>query len=251
MSKDSLGDRMKVYENAETSRKALPGLPVYCRIDGRGFSKFTKGMQRPYDLIMSRIMIEVTAYLVKETGANTGYTQSDEISLCWYESEPKSQILFDGKYQKLVSTTAALATAKFVELALKEFPDRCASRLPTFDSRVFVLPNLSELSNVFLWRVRDAIKNSIHMAARTVASHADLQGKSSSDQLIILEENGIVWGSEYPQFFKEGRFLKRGKVNIPHAGGIVERTIIKDGLLPLNKFEDLEDKIGFISSKYI
>ena len=61
-------------------------------------------------------------YLVEETGATTGYTQSDEISLCWKQESYKRDIFFAGKIQKMVPTLSALATAKFVELALRRFP---------------------------------------------------------------------------------------------------------------------------------
>jgi tRNA(His) guanylyltransferase len=44
---DSLGDRMKSYESRESDRRFLPMVPVYARIDGRGFSSFTRGMERP------------------------------------------------------------------------------------------------------------------------------------------------------------------------------------------------------------
>ena len=42
MSTDALGDRMKAYERQETEQRFIPLLPIYARIDGRGFSKFTK-----------------------------------------------------------------------------------------------------------------------------------------------------------------------------------------------------------------
>jgi len=55
---------MKEYEAQETARRFLPGLPIYARIDGRGFSKFTKGMDRPYDARMSNAMVSATKVLV-------------------------------------------------------------------------------------------------------------------------------------------------------------------------------------------
>jgi tRNA(His) 5'-end guanylyltransferase len=64
MSDDSFGDRMKGYEAHETSRRFLPGLPVYARIDGRSFSKFTKGMRRPFDERMTHAMVKATRHLV-------------------------------------------------------------------------------------------------------------------------------------------------------------------------------------------
>ena len=75
--KDALGDRMKSYEAVETHRRFDSTLPVYARIDGRGFSKFTKDMNRPYDLRMTNTMIGVTKYLVDKTHAACGYVQSD------------------------------------------------------------------------------------------------------------------------------------------------------------------------------
>ena len=36
---------MKQYEMIETARLFIPMLPVYARIDGRSFSRFTKGIE--------------------------------------------------------------------------------------------------------------------------------------------------------------------------------------------------------------
>ena len=244
MSNDNLGDRMKEYEKVETGRKFMPCLPIYARIDGHSFSNFTRGMERPYDAVMSSIMEDVTKYLVKETGASTGYTQSDEIPLCWPMEDYYSDVMFAGKIQKMVSTLAALATAKFVELALKAFPERCAKRLPTFDARVFQLPNNTELANAFLWRVQDAVKNSIQMTAQHYFDHAELQGKNQKAQLELLESKGVVWGN-YPRFFKEGTFVKRElfwKTGL-HGQLGCERTrvVALDMAMPFGEHPDKEE----------
>ena len=49
MQHDDLGDRMKGLEAQETARRFIPGLPIYARIDGRGFSKFTRGIRKLRD----------------------------------------------------------------------------------------------------------------------------------------------------------------------------------------------------------
>ena len=64
---DALGDRMKTYEKLETSSKFIPGLPIYVRIDGRGFSKFTKQMTRPYDQRLSFLMQQQLNILLKNS----------------------------------------------------------------------------------------------------------------------------------------------------------------------------------------
>lgn len=244
-SKDGLGDRMKKYERMETDRRFMPLSPIYARIDGRSFSKFTAGMCRPYDIRMSLIMEQVTKYLVQETGACAGYTQSDEISLCWHQPNYDSEVFFAGKIQKMVSTLSALATAKFVERALSIFPERCEKRLPTFDARVFQLPNTVELANAFLWRVQDAIKNSIQMTAQHYFTHSELQGLDQRKQLELLETRNVVWG-DFPQFFKEGTFVKREVYMKEDA--YRTRVVALTGAMP---FKDHPSKEEFLTLKTI
>ena len=242
---DVMGDRLKMYEGMETSDKFIPMLPVYARIDGKCFSKFTKGMNRPYDEKMSWMMKETTKYLVEKTGALTGYTQSDEISLVWYSDDTKSDIFFCGKKQKMVSTLAAMATAKFVQLALENFPERCEKNLPTFDARVFQLPTKIEAMNCFLWRVQDAVKNSITMAASSYYSHKELMNKNGADKMEMLFQKGVNW-NDYPKFFKEGSFFKRENYLKDEAvrSKIVETDVFE-------KFNDLstDEKVEFIFTK--
>jgi tRNA(His) guanylyltransferase len=73
----TLGDRQKFYERQYAGQKLLSLIPVVCRLDGRAFHSFTKGLKRPYDERLSKLMVETTKYLVAETGAKVGYTQSD------------------------------------------------------------------------------------------------------------------------------------------------------------------------------
>jgi tRNA(His) 5'-end guanylyltransferase len=81
------GDRMKAYERQETSRRLLPLLPALVRIDGKNFSRFTTGLERPFDARLSDLMVATTKYLVEESNALCGYTQSDEISLLLLSDE--------------------------------------------------------------------------------------------------------------------------------------------------------------------
>ena len=123
MSNDDFGDRMKTLEQMEAGRKCLPLLPVIARLDGRGFSKFTAGLPRPFDTRLSNLMQETTKHLVEHTAAKCGYTQSDEITLAWYSDSYDCQIFFDGKIQKMVSTLAAIASVKFNKLLPSYLPE--------------------------------------------------------------------------------------------------------------------------------
>jgi len=206
---DALGDRMKLYEGMEAARRLMPRLPACARIDGRAFSRFTQGMNRPYDERMSQVMQQTTRDLVRETNACVGYTQSDEISLAWYAADEGTQIFFDGRVQKMTSQLAALATLFFNRHIAQVLPEY-VEKMPTFDARVWNCPTLDEASNVFVWRELDATKNSISMAARAYFSHKELQDKNGSQMQEMLWQRGINW-NDYPAFFKRGTYFQRKK----------------------------------------
>jgi tRNA(His) 5'-end guanylyltransferase len=190
------------------------------RIDGRCFSSFTRGMKRPYDPTLTGIMIAVTMDLVLETNACMGYAQSDEISLAWHSLDPKSQVWFDGRIAKMTSQLAAIATLQFyrrIETLMPEYADK----LPTFDARLWQVPNRTEGANVFLWREWDATKNSLTMAVSELYSHNELHGKNGADKHEMLFAKGINW-NDYPPEFKRGTFVQRRRVVRPFTAEELE-----------------------------
>lgn len=220
---DDFGDRMKMYEQADNQR-FLPLLPICVRLDGKGFSKFTKDMKRPYDERMSNLMKATTKFLVEETVAKAGYTQSDEISLIYYSDNINSQVFFDGKIQKIISVLSSMCSVFFnyhfdyyfsesfpetmsVVMGDKQISSYCG-KMAFFDCRAWVVPTLTEAANVFLWREQDATKNAISMAARCYYSHNALLNKSGSEIQEMLFQKGINF-NDYPAFFKRGTFFLR------------------------------------------
>ncbi len=206
---NKLGDRLKGYEANYPQYLATKGLPLVARLDGRSFHNFTQGLKKPFDIRLSEAMIETTKYLVEETHALTGYTQSDEITLIWFvPADSVSDYMFTGKTQKLVSTLSALASVKFFSIIQETIPEK-KTAMPTFDCRVFQTPTLEEGANAFLWRELDATKNSISMAASAYFSHKALDGKSGNEkQEMLLIEKNINW-NDYPPFFKRGTYVQR------------------------------------------
>ena len=208
-SKDTLGDRMKELEGVFDFR-TMPLVPVICRLDGKNFHTFTKGLRRPFDIRLSNVMTELTTFLVEETGALIGYTQSDEITLIWHSTDRDSQIYFDGRVTKMVSISAAMASVKFNQLIAQNIPEK--SKLnPLFDSRVWHVPNRSEAIAALIWRQNDCLKNAISMAAQSYYSPKQLHGKTGEEKQEMLFQKGVNF-NDYPAFFKRGSLvLKRLK----------------------------------------
>jgi tRNA(His) 5'-end guanylyltransferase len=73
-------------------------------------------------------------------------------------------MFFDGKLQKMVSILAADCTLYFNRLVAERLPHKVNAR-PMFDCRVFQVPAEYEATNCLIWREKDAVRNSISMAA--------------------------------------------------------------------------------------
>jgi tRNA(His) 5'-end guanylyltransferase len=198
-----------------------------CRLDGRSFHTFTKGLIRPYDSRLSGLMIETMQYLVEETHASMGYTQSDEITLYWnldLKKNPEAQFIFDGKFQKLTSVLAGMASGYFnskLRFAISSKKDEIA----VFDARVWNVDNINDAYLNFLWRQEDAIKNSISMAAHEMFSTRKLEGINSEERIAMMLENGYDW-FDTPNFFKYGTFSKR-------VSKMVELSQLQMNMIPL------------------
>jgi tRNA(His) guanylyltransferase len=208
MSKDSLGDRMKGYENSY--RFTLPSrMPVIIRVDGKAFHTYTKGCKRPVDEKLVQVMNATAAYLCQTTqNCVLAYVQSDEISLLLNNfKELDTQSWFDNNLQKMISVSAGAASAKFTSLSDHIFGKL---KLALFDSRVFLLPK-EEVCNYFLWRQQDATRNSIQMLARSLYSHKQCEDKDNSDLQEMCWTKGYNW-NDCPTFQKRGRCIVKAQI---------------------------------------
>jgi tRNA(His) 5'-end guanylyltransferase len=218
---DELGDRMKRYESAEAGRRLMPMLPIIARIDGRSFHTFTKGLQRPFDDGFVECMRATAKALLKETAARIAYVQSDEISLVWHSETYNSQIWFDGRIAKMQSNLAATATVHFYKEVLQRLPQK-APAFPTFDARVWQVPNREEAANALLWREIDAYRNSVQMLGHAHFSNKALHGVPTSGVKKMLEENGTPWEA-LPVRYKRGSwFQKRSVIGALQPGELEE-----------------------------
>lgn len=192
-----LGDRMKRYEHSY--RLAFPRrLPMVIRVDGRAFHGYLRGAAKPFDMPFIEDMGHVAVALCTEiSGSVFAYHQSDEISVLVQDwTSEHTEPWFAGELQKIVSLSAAIATSA---LGARR-PGR-----PLFDARAFVLPNTVEVANYFCWRERDAVRNSISMAAQAHFSHRRLQGvNGKAMQEMLFQEHGVNW-NDYPVECRRGQ----------------------------------------------
>ncbi len=220
---DSLGDRMKQYEDREALRSGMPRLPIVIRLDGRSFHTFTRGMAKPFDHALVAMMEEVAKFVLDELQAKIAYVQSDEISVLLPVESP----LFNGRLQKLASVSAGLASGKLMQLLPQYFPAR-VGKVQCFDSRAWNVPSLDEAANALLWRERDATKNSISMLAQSLFSHKELQHKDGRMmQQMMLTQKDVNW-NDLADNLKRGSFFRKEKVTMESTTyGSYQRTKIQ------------------------
>jgi tRNA(His) guanylyltransferase len=220
MSNDSLGDRMKSYE--DVFRLHLPiRMPVIMRIDGKAFHSYVKGtspvgksVDKPFDKGLFDCMNDTAIALCKEVqGCRLAYVQSDEISLLLTNYQTvETQSWFDNNLSKMVSISASVASVTFTQNSWKIWGVDVTNEDPFyltkeayFDSRAFVMPK-EDVCNYFLWRQQDATRNSVQMLARSLYSHKECENKNNSELQEMCFKKGVNW-NDCPTSQKRGRCI--------------------------------------------
>jgi len=219
MNRDSLGDRMKEYENVE--RRYLPRrAPLIVRIDGVHFHSYTKGFERPmyepFRRAMEYTMLDLCENIM---GCKLGYTQSDEITLLLTDDDDlETQAWFGKNLQKIVSICASMATYYFnknvkeilelgpgsEKLDLRPLADAYEHKQACFDARAFVLPR-EEVLNIFEWRQQDCYRNAIESTGRAYFSHKELEGVPCKRiKEMLMDLYNVNFDEFYPTWFRRG-----------------------------------------------
>ena len=259
-----LGKRMKEsYENR--TRYHLPRRSYQIlRIDGRAFHTFTKGCNRPYDTVLMEDMNLAAIALCKEIqGAKLAYVQSDEISVVITDFDSiNTEAWFDNNIQKMASVSASIVTSvfnqarqlgsihKFYETYESDYGNGCDYdkiinvlkniKQANFDSRVFTIADRQEVLNYIYWRQQDCTRNSISMAAQSLFSHKELQGKKSPEMMdMMMLQKGVNWNN-YPIGFKRGRIIRQRQ--IPDTATFVNKKTQQEETVSFERSEWFVDE---------
>jgi tRNA(His) guanylyltransferase len=202
----SLDTRMREYEaNSRGVKSVEPNTPFIIRLDGNGFSKFTKNLEKPFDVSFSNAMISTCIDLVDKFGASTGYTHSDEITLIFPSCNEESVHMHGGKTMKLVSLTAAYCSVRF-NYHFK------TDKSVIFDSRLIVYPEPYEILNHMLWRsMHDCYRNCVSSYTDKYVGKKKTHGVNVVERIKMLGEVGIDFNN-VDEHWKHGTYVKRKKI---------------------------------------
>lgn len=215
---DELDRQMRVFETAH-DHCVVPGMTIVARLDGRGFTRLTKEVQRfeaPFDVRFRDHMVATVEHLMG-IGMRIiyGYTQSDEISLLFHRDDAS----FNRKERKLNSVLAGEASATF-SLRL--------GAPGVFDCRICQLPDRRRVVDYFRWRQEDAHRNALNAhcywaqrreGIEPQAAAARLSGMAVADKNEFLHQRGTNV-NDLPNWQKRGI-------------GVRWSQFVKDGLNPI------------------
>jgi len=200
------------------------------------FSRLTERLaEKPFDTGFHAKMVTTASALLESLQATYVYTESDEISALL----PRESELFDREVEKLVSLSAARASAT-LSLALGEAVE--------LDARLWVGASEDAVVDYFMWRQADAARCALNgwaywtlrregTSAR--AASAKLEGAYVADKNELLFARGInfnavpAWqrrgtGIYWERYEKDGRNPKTGQ-----AVKATRRRIKVDDALPM------------------
>lgn len=194
-----LEDRLRCYE----IDKRLPiNMPIIVRIDGRAFTKFTRGMERPFDENFISMMNEIAIKVCSSVqNCRFAFIQSDEISFLLYQKNWEEDGWFSNKVEKICSVISSLASSIATRWCIENYPDK--NPIVSFDARANVYPS-KEVVNYFIWRQYDWERNSLFMVASSYYSPKELMYKKNFEQQEMIFQAGDNWNN-YKTYLKRGR----------------------------------------------
>jgi len=205
--KDSLGNRMKDYENV--SRNYLTKrTPVIVRVDGRAFHTLTRKCEKPFDGRLIKSMVAAATRVAQDMqGFKLAYVQSDEASFLITDyDDVNTQGWFDYNLSKIISLSSSIMSVEFNN-------NFSYGKLGYFDSRAFNIPE-KDIANYFLWRSKDWARNSLQMYCREFFSHKELNYIRKEGMHELLHGVGKNWATDLTPQERNGTFIYKGGVSM-------------------------------------
>ena len=217
------GEQCKDGNKIDTISKIPSDKTFAMRLDIRGMSRIKSALIK-LDVLKSRwdpdfayIMRSVTESLSYEFHSKFSYTQSDEITLIIVPPVPiqtesestdrlsKYQHPFNGRYQKLISLSAAMASTEFMRqlylFAIYKSQGKMnmetLNKIPLvhFDCRISIWDNVKDAFQLVLWRSYDCglngISDAVYNLRGSLKDESITNSEKSSPENKYDEENDL------------------------------------------------------------
>jgi tRNA(His) guanylyltransferase len=208
---NKLKNRIDSYQ-AATDYKLLNRVPIVIVLNGRGFSRVTQLLDKPYcpkfaeciDSTMLQLCLDVE-------GSLFGYQYNDEIIIvARNDQSSETAPWYDNRLQKICSVTAAMATMHFNKCA--QTVQLNATGDAIFTSQIFVTPNIGEAVHCLISKQQQNNYISIQSACLyNLLNKYDrnyikdmLIGLNNEDKIDLLKQECNIGYNDYPSAFRRG-----------------------------------------------
>jgi tRNA(His) 5'-end guanylyltransferase len=211
MSSFKAKDRISQYE--ETSNfKLLSRVPLIINVNGRGFSKVTSLLDKPFSKAFAECMYSALIHLVQEIdGAVFAYSYSDDIIIVARNDQGTDTLpWYENSVHKISSAVASMTTLYFNNFATAM--DLNTMSDPVFIAKCYNAPNMAEATNIIIQKQQKAIQSSLQLACLyelLKKYHKDdiremLQDSTTDDKINLLKQECGVDYNDYPLAFRRG-----------------------------------------------
>lgn len=225
-----------------TNYKLLPKLPLIITINGRGFSKISALLEKPYSEKLAQCFHSTLLKLVQEIdGAIFGYSFNDEITIiARNDQNPETSPWYDNNIQKIVSVVSSIATSHFNNCALAVELELMGEAI--FYTSVYAVPNISDAISVVLHKQQQSLQNSVYCACLyELLNKFDknyikeiLAGTTIDDKINLLSQECGVNYNDYPASFRRGVACYRSPKIVNFEGeSLIKNKWILNKELPL------------------
>lgn len=202
----------------EVDDRLLPNCYILVRLDGRGFSKFTKQHEfaKPNDLRGVELMNHCAKCLLCDfPDVLVAIGHSDEYSFILR----KEAELWSRRASKLQSSFASYFSSLFVFHWPVYFPDLPLLYPPMFDGRTVLYPSVQNVRDYLSWRQADCHINNLYntcfwsLVLQSSLSEAEAHRRlsatnSAQKNEMLFRDYGVNYNS-LPPIFRKGTVLAR------------------------------------------
>jgi tRNA(His) guanylyltransferase len=233
---NKLKNRIEGYQH-DSNHRLLPRVPLIISVNGRGFSKITSLLDKPYCEKFGECILSTMMRLCTDIdGALFGYQHNDEIVLVVRNDQTQDTLpWYDNSVQKICSVVSSLSTSHFAKCAGAVNLDFMSD--PLFISQVFVVPNIAEAINTMVFKQQHNFHTSIQFACfyellkkydkNTIKEM--LSGLSIDERIDLLHQECGIDFNDYPDHFRRGAACYKVP-KIMEGGNIKNKWIINSSL---------------------
>lgn len=253
--KDPLSKRHEDYENAYNF-SITRRLPLVIKISGRNFKRLSCNLDKPFSVPLSEIMAGTMMYTITEIqDAIFGYQFEDEINIILRnDKELDYEPWYNNNIQNIISVVSSLSSIGFNKNMQLLHPSIKIDGDPVFSSKIWALPNISEVVNYLISKQLSCRSSAMQSATQVElekrfgreTAFREIKGKTFDEKKnMLLKHCGIDFEDFYETAFKMG--VAAYKSPSIKEGGITRNRWSINGELP-NFVDDRDFLFNILSS---